>query len=169
MALVGDRRLQLAFVWAFGFELAIQGSAPDWWGGHAFGPRRFLDLVPFWCLGLAALAQRLRPWAAGLAAAALSAWNLLLVANFEYVIRVDRDPGYWGLLRGQMAALSDLPRLAVQGGVVRDLVLWPLLHRPPGVGAGLALLALEALALGAGVMCAGQRESEAKRGSIESV
>jgi hypothetical protein len=152
--LIPDRALRLAYAWALLVELAIQGAAPDWWGGHSFGQRRLLDLLPFMSLGLAAVALRLGVVRSWVAATLLGLWNLLLIANFSYVLRTDHDPGYGGLLAGQLAALPDLPRLFGQGGVVRDLLLWPALHRPFEPAAGLLLLVLEAACLGAGVMLA---------------
>ena len=106
--------------------------------------RRFLDLTPFFAIGLADLAARLAPLAARLGAAALIAWNLVLVANFTYVIRVDRDPGFGGLVAGQVPALRYLPNLFVQGAAVRDLFLWPVLHTGFQPLAGLSLLLAEA-------------------------
>ena len=76
--------------------------------------RRFLDLTPFFAIGLAVLAARLAPRAGRLGAGALIAWNLVLVANFTYVIRVDRDPGFGGLLAHGWGAL-DKQALKVAG------------------------------------------------------
>jgi hypothetical protein len=156
---VGDRRLTLAAALALGLELLIEGSAPDWWGGHAFGMRRLLVLLPFAAVGLSAVAVRLvrRPRLLVAAAGLLVAWNLVLVANFEYVIRADRDVGYLGLLNGQVSALSSLPRLFSQGGAVRWLVLWAPLHRPFQPLAGSVLLALEGLGLAIALWLAGGR------------
>jgi hypothetical protein len=109
--------------------------------------RRFLDLTPFFVLGLAALAARLPEGRAWAAASLLAAWNVLLVANFTYVIRTDHDPGFWGLLAGQLPAIGYLPNLVAQGAVVRALLLWPVLRIPFDPFAGLALLALEALCI----------------------
>src|SRR5215469_16331974 len=77
--LVRDRRLRVACVYAFLVETLINGSAPDWWGGAAFGARRFLDLAPFWAIGLAALASRVPAAAAWAATGVLAAWNALLI------------------------------------------------------------------------------------------
>ena len=145
--LLPDRRLALAGLFAFVVELVIEGSAPDWWGGLAFGMRRFLDLLPFIVVGLAELARRLQPWAVALGGSLLSIWNAVLVANFLYVMKGDRDPGYAGLIAGQVEALRYVPRLFGQGGVVRSLVLWRALYEPFQPGFGLVLLALEAACL----------------------
>jgi hypothetical protein len=142
--LVPDRRLRIACVYALVVETLINGAAPDWWGGAAFGARRFLDLAPFWAIGLTALASRVPAAAAWTATGALTAWNALLMASMQYVINRNFDPTYAGLLRGQAEAVRFVPRLAVQGDVVRDLVLWPLTGARAAPEAGLAWLAVEA-------------------------
>jgi hypothetical protein len=142
--LVRDRRLRAACLYALVIETLIDGAAPDWWGGAAFGARRFLDLAPFWAIGLAALAARLPAGLAWAGTGALAAWNLLLVANLQYVTGGDRDPGYAGLLANQAAAVHSLPHLAVQGVVVRDLFLGPTLGGQPDPLGALAWLAAEA-------------------------
>lgn len=150
---LGVRRhaLQAAFVYALAVETLINGSVPDWWGGFAFGARRFLDLVPFFVLGAAALAARVGVRRAWWGIWALAAWNLVLIANFTYVIRTDHDPGYRGLVAGQLPALGHLPNLFAQGAVVRDLVLWPVLGQPfrPREGLGLLLALAVAVAIAA--------------------
>jgi hypothetical protein len=155
LALLRQRAFQAAAAYAFLVELALNGAAPDWWGGYAFGARRFLDLTPFLAVGLAAAAQRLPAATAWLGAAALAAWNLLLVANLTYVIQADRDPGLGGLLAGQVAALPHLPGLFTQGAVIRDVFLWPLLHAPARPLEGLVLAGLVALCLAAALAVAG--------------
>jgi len=145
--LLPDRRLALAGLFAFAVELVIEGSAPDWWGGLSFGMRRFLDLLPFVVVGLAELARRAQPWVVALGGSLLAMWNLVLVANFLYVMKGDRNLTYAELLGGQVEALRYVPRLFAQGGVVRSLVLWRVLHEPFRPGFGLLLLALEAACL----------------------
>jgi hypothetical protein len=142
--LIRDRRLRAACLYALVAETLINGSAPDWWGGASFGARRFLDLAPFWAVGLTALAQRLPAAAAWAATGVLAAWNALLMANVQYVVGGNRDPGFIGLLHGQVAALPFVPRLAAQGEVVRDLLLWPFTGAGPAPAAGLTWLAAEA-------------------------
>ena len=143
--LLRRRAFQAAALYAFLVELALNGAAPDWWGGFAFGARRFLDLTPFVVVGLAAVAQRLPAAAAWAGAALFAAWNLLLVANLTYVIRADRDPGLAGLVAGQLAAVTHVPNLFGQGAVLRALVLGD----SPGRVQGLVLAVLEAACLAA--------------------
>ncbi|HXM59200.1 MAG TPA: hypothetical protein VOB72_27640 [Candidatus Dormibacteraeota bacterium] len=147
--LVRDPRLRAACLYALAVETLIDGAAPDWWGGAAFGARRFLDLAPFWAIGLAALAARLPAALAWSGTIALAAWNVLLIANLQYVTGGGRDPGYAGLLAGQAAAVRFLPHLGVQGVVVRDLVLGPALGGPPDLLGALTWLAAEAACVAA--------------------
>ena len=163
LLLLPDRRLALAALFAFVVELAIEGSAPDWWGGLAFGMRRFLDLLPFVIVGLAEVARRLQPRVAALAAALFTAWNFVLMANFTYWIRTDRDLGYRGLLAGQVEALGYLERLFVQGAVVRNLVFWRQLHLAFEPAQGLTLLALLAACLLAAVSASARRRAATVR------
>src|SRR5262249_40411327 len=115
--LLPERRLALAGLFAFAVELVIEGSAPDWWGGLSFGMRRFLDLLPFVVVGLAELARRAQPWVVALGGSLLAMWNLVLVANFLYVMKGDRNLTYAELLGGQVEALRYVPRLFAQRGV----------------------------------------------------
>lgn len=156
--LVRDRRLRAACIFALVAETLIDGAAPDWWGGAAFGARRFIDLTPFWAVGLAALASRLPAAIAWAGTGLLAAWNALLIANLQYVTGGNPDPGYAGLLRGQLAAVRFLPRLAAQGAVVRDLVLGRLTGAGPRPGAGLAWLAAEAACVAVVVMLLAVRQ-----------
>src|SRR5207302_859892 len=120
-------RLRVAMAFSLLFETAINGAVGDWWGGLAFGQRRFLDLLPYFAIGLTALAERLRPALAWAAAGLLTAWNFVLWANFAYVIHTDTDPGL-KLVTGQVRALLYVPRLFGQGYVLRhaDLLLLAL-------------------------------------------
>jgi len=139
---IRDRRLKLACGLAFLLEIAVIGSASDT-AGSAIGPRRFLCLLPFAVVALVALIARLRPWIGYVALATLSAWNLVLMANLEYVT-AGNDPGSAGLTVGQLAAVQYVPRLFAKGAVVRDLVLWRQAHTGFDLVGGLTLLALEA-------------------------
>jgi len=141
--LVRERPLRVACLYALLVQTLVCGAAPDWWGGAAFGARRFVDLAPFWAIGLAALAERVPPALAWASAVVAGAWNAALMANFLYVIRTDHDPGYLGLLAGQLAAVRYLSHLA-RGVVVRDLLPWPAPGGPPAWSEGLAWLAVEA-------------------------
>jgi hypothetical protein len=140
--LVPDRRLKLAGAIAVVLETMIIGSAPDD-VGVSFGPRRFLDLIPFAVVGLAALAARLGPRFDWPAIGVFCFWNLTLEANFVYVAGPGRNPGYAGLFLGQGPALSYLPRLFAKGAVLRDLLLLGQAHARFDPVRGISLLVLE--------------------------
>ncbi len=142
-----DRRLQLAFLYAFVIEVIIGGAAPDWFGGYSFGMRRFVSLTPFFAIGLAALAQKFNARVQWGTVAAFVAWNLVLMTNFTYVIKVTGDPGYGMVLSGQLQAVRLLPHLISQGAVGRALVFWPFLHVRFDPVYGLAVLIGEAACL----------------------
>lgn len=126
-AFVKDRRLQLAFVYAFLVEVVIGGATPDWEGGFAFGARRFISLLPFFVIGLAAITERLPTRATWAGLSLLVAWNLDLIGNLTF-INPSGDPGWARLLFGQVKALPYLPHLVSQGAVGRALLFWPFLH-----------------------------------------
>jgi hypothetical protein len=157
---VQDRALKVAFALCFLIDLAIIGPYAYWWGAASFGMRYFINLTPFFAIGLAALAMHLRPAVLWVGAGVLAAWNLLLMLNLIYVIRKDVDPGYVGLLVGQVQAVPYLPHL-VQGYVVRALVLWPLLDTAPDVPGALAMLIAELLVVAAAfwLACSGHHVS----------
>jgi hypothetical protein len=81
-----DRRRAGLALAGMALQIYVVASAGDWFGGEAFGPRRFDCLTPFLALGLAALASisRRRTWrvAAGVVGALLLAgnWILMMVA-----------------------------------------------------------------------------------------
>lgn len=150
---IKDRRLQLACALAFLLEVVIDGSVRDS-GGAAFGARRLLDLLPFAAVGMAAAAERIGPRLGMVGASVLCAWNVVLLANFEYVMSPAQDPGYAGLLLGQVKALPDLPRLFGKGAVVRDLLLWGQAHTRFDPVGGISLLGLEVTCLAVAVAVA---------------
>ena len=91
---------------------------------------------------LAALAERLGWRLAGLGTVLAALWNLLLVANFIYVQRPFADPGYLGLLLGQLGAVAHLPHVLGGGAALSDLVLSPMIrHQAASFTDGILLLA----------------------------
>jgi len=153
---IKDGRLKLACVGAFLLEVLVTGSAPDD-AGAAFGPRRFLDLIPFAVVGIASIAARLGTRLDWPVVGALCAWNFSLAANFDYLFGPRYDPGYASLLVGQLESLPYVPRLFAKGAVVRDLLLWNQAHTNFNPVGGLSLLAFEAVCLGAGMVVAVRR------------
>jgi hypothetical protein len=143
---VKQQELKAAFALCFAITLAIIGPFVFWWGGSSFGMRFFINLTPFFAIGLGAVAVKLPRFVTWAGVGACAIWNLLLVLNFWFVIGASADPGYVGLVAGQLRGLRYLPHLA-QGFVVRGL----LAGNVPGA---LAVLALEALIVVAAVWLA---------------
>jgi len=143
---VKDRRMKIACGLAFVLETLVIGAASDT-AGASFGSRRFLVLIPFAVVGMAAIAARIGPRFDWLAIGALCAWNFVLLANFEYVIGPSHATGYVALIRGQATAVQYVPRLFAKGAVVRDLLLWSQAHSQFDPIRGLSLLVLEASCL----------------------
>jgi hypothetical protein len=139
--------------------LWVNASLSEWWEGVAFGGRRFVSAYPFFIVGTAALIDWLPRWSRRLqvaAAAALVAWNVVLVAQFRYIQNGDVDLGYGGLVRAQLQALKVVPRLFGQGSVVHGLGLGLLHVRPIEVGGAIVLLLLIALpAIGVATLLGG--------------
>jgi hypothetical protein len=118
--------------------------------------RYFINLTPFFAIGLAAFIKRVGLRITVPLIALAAGWSLLLIANMTYVIRRDVNPGFTALLADQVKAISYLPHLA-QGFVVRALVLRPALHQAPDVAGGLILLSAEICAVTAAMAFAGWR------------
>jgi hypothetical protein len=71
----------------------VNATVSDWWGGEAFGARRFVSCVPIFAVGLAALIDRLRwsPRAIALACAAVIAHAWLLLVQYQAFMKGLRD------------------------------------------------------------------------------
>jgi hypothetical protein len=88
-----NRVLGAAAILIFVAESYINSIVNDWWGGEAFGARRFISLMPFFALGLAALIDALmqsvktRAYlsqkAVVIILAALIVWNNLFVLQYN--------------------------------------------------------------------------------------
>jgi len=139
-AFVRSWRLRIAMLYSLAVETAINGAVGDWPAGYSFGGRRFLDLLPYFAIGLAALLPRLRPALGWAVTGILAAWNYLLIANLTYII-LDHaaDPGSL-LWTGQLPALLKLPRLFVQGYPVRAIFLGQVVHQSRDLIGGLVTL-----------------------------
>lgn len=103
----------------------INASLTDWWGGLGFGARRLTDQSLLLVLGFAAafdwaraLARQWLPVALVIAGAI---WNTLLLAQYYYILVNDVGPRWADFLVNQVRALVYVPRLFVQGTVIRDL------------------------------------------------
>jgi len=141
-----DNILRGAFAISFVITLAVIGAFDFWYGGASFGMRFFLNLTPFFAMGLAALASKLRPAITWTALALLTAWNFVLVLSFVYIMLPDAAPGYLGLLKDQFRALPYAPHL-VQGYVVRSLIEGKNLLPAAGLFIGEMIVVLAAMLL----------------------
>jgi hypothetical protein len=63
----------------------VNASVADWWGGEAFGARRFISCFPVFVLGLAALFDRLRrlPVTRMAIAIAFTGYTMLLLLQYQ--------------------------------------------------------------------------------------
>ena len=69
----------------------VNAAVADWWGGEAFGARRFLSLFPLFALGLACWLSRdapgrIRPWKLGLVFVLFAA-NALLLLQYQLFMK----------------------------------------------------------------------------------
>ena len=81
-----DKLLAVAFLVAFAVETYLLGSFSTWFGGAAYGGRRFINCTVLFVVGLAAFADAIqtrvpRPVLAG-AGAVLIVWNLFFIIQF---------------------------------------------------------------------------------------
>jgi hypothetical protein len=123
-------------------EFWINASLSDWWGGNAFGARRLTDQTLLVGLGLAAtfawcLERRLARVATAVVGAGVG-WTALLLAQYYYLIRADVGPPWTDFLSGQVLAIAFVPRLFIQGTVLRELAAgswWLALYTALVIGA----------------------------------
>lgn len=82
-----NRLLGAAALVIFVLESYVNSIVNDWWGGEAFGARRFISLMPFFALGLAAFVDWIRPRVSQpvvlAALAAFLVWNTLFVVQYS--------------------------------------------------------------------------------------
>lgn len=82
-----NRLLAAAAIVIFLLESYVNSIVNDWWGGEAFGARRFISLMPFFALGLAAFIDWVRPRISQpvliAALAAFLVWNNLFLVQYS--------------------------------------------------------------------------------------
>jgi hypothetical protein len=82
-----NKMLGTATFVVFILETYVTSIVVDWWGGEAFGARRFISLMPFFALGLAAfidfIRPRISPNAILIALGAFVLWNNLFVLQYN--------------------------------------------------------------------------------------
>ena len=90
-----NRVLAAAVLAMFVCAVYVNGATVDWGGGHAYGSRRFLSLLPFLALPMAALIAALKPGGlftrerVAVVVLALVVWNGLCVLQYRFG-RIDR-------------------------------------------------------------------------------
>lgn len=86
-----NRLLGAATILIFVSETYVNSIVNDWWGGEAFGARRFISLMPFFALGLAAFIDFIRPRVSQniilVALAAFLLWNNLFLLQYSLWLR----------------------------------------------------------------------------------
>lgn len=82
-----NRVLGAAAIVIFLLETYVNSIVSDWWGGEAFGARRFISLMPFFALGLAALIdglpRRVSQTAILVALIVFALWNNLFILQYN--------------------------------------------------------------------------------------
>jgi hypothetical protein len=129
-------------------EFWLNAALSDWSGGLGFGSRRLTDQTLLLALGFGAFFSWLRlrsPKAVIALVAAGVGWTALLLAQFYYIIPPGVAPTWADFLAGQLHAVLYLPRLFIQGTVIRELATGQLIR---GVLTGFLLTAV----LGAAVL-----------------
>ena len=80
-----DRELSLCLLFSLLLAGYVNGAAAEWWGGDAYGARRFISYTIVFVLGLAALLEwlssRLGRWFSGALCGGAIIWNLLLLTQ----------------------------------------------------------------------------------------
>lgn len=114
-----DRFMAFAFLAAVAFETYLLGSFSTWFGGAAFGGRRFINCTVLFVVGLAAFADTVqtrvpRPVLAG-AGGFLVLWNLFFILQFVTGMVPRQQPvDMLEMARNQFLAVP--PRLAEIAG-----------------------------------------------------
>ena len=105
-----DRLATIAALTAFSAMVFLNGAVQDWWGGSAFGGRRFDATLPLLVLGTALALERSAAWVAahprvvvGLSGAALVVWNLTLMESAVGGALQLGAPNSFGAIAGRQA------------------------------------------------------------------
>lgn len=82
-----NKTLGASAIAIFVLETYTNSIVSDWWGGEAFGARRFISLIPFFALGLAAFVDWIRPRVPAnvilVALGAFVVWNSLFLLQYS--------------------------------------------------------------------------------------
>ena len=122
---LGKRDALLAFgsVLVLFTAIYVNASVEDWWGGEAFGARRFISYSGLFAIALAALMSsqewfRLKNWVRCTAVCVIVS-NVLFMTQYQLSMR-----GYDNL--------ASYPATAQQVILERFLIPWRLITQPPG-------------------------------------
>ena len=126
---LNNRTLGAAAIVIFLAESYVNSIVNDWWGGEAFGARRFISLMPFFALGLAALIDAvthtvktrafLSQTAVLVILVALIVWNNLFILQYNLWLK--------GI--GHISAMPTLQEMTVDKFTAPFLVLDKLRNR----------------------------------------
>lgn len=86
---VKHRVAGLGLLAVFGITWYVNASVADWWGGEAFGARRFVSCLPAFVIGLAALVDRLG-WNSrrlAIASGMVTVHTLLLLVQYQAFLK----------------------------------------------------------------------------------
>lgn len=105
-----DRLASLGAIAAFSAMVVLNGAVQDWWGGAAYGGRRFDGTLPLLVLGTALALERGALWVShnskavvGLAGLALVIWNFTLMeAALGGTLQMGA-PNAWGAVASRQA------------------------------------------------------------------
>jgi hypothetical protein len=87
-----DRLIGAAAIAFFVSSWYVNAAVADWWGGEAFGARRFVSCFPVFVLGTAAVFDRLRPRLSPAVPAVLFiGYTLLLLVQYQAFMHGLRD------------------------------------------------------------------------------
>ena len=107
-----DRPVAVIALLIFALQVYFSSISKDWWGGWAFGARRFISLTPVFVLGLATLLETRRRSVRSILVGILIllvVWNVLFAYQY-YTLKVHPGRGF-SLLKvaaGQWDALLEL-------------------------------------------------------------
>ena len=91
--------LAFSFLGVFVLQWLLNAAVDDWWAGWSFGHRRFINLLPFFALGLAFVFSAMQKYKKPVITIAfvllLSVWNQLFIAQYMYgLIPLSTAPTY---------------------------------------------------------------------------
>ncbi len=131
-----DQPLAIALLIALLAQWWVNASVADWWGGSAFGGRRFIDSSVIFVVGLAGVLHQMAQWRGGrtiglLALSLTIAWNVALWTQYAVgtpPVQSMHDLGqiYWGQFTDgfpqvyRLLGRSTWLDLAVRSGILQQ-------------------------------------------------